>query len=119
MYRHRLTPLLQGAIPPAIAVTIVLLIGVFQGWIVLPDAMSDSRRSMALQIDYEETVLCERFGFIRGTAGHLRCKLDLHVLHHHYDDLRGHAGACGPANAYSCIILPKPSKNIGRSLTAC
>jgi hypothetical protein len=42
---------------------------------------------VANQVDYEDTALCIKFGFARGTAQHDACKLDLLDLRHSDEDL--------------------------------
>ena len=50
-------------------------------------AVAEVGSQILLQIDYEDTSLCVKFGFAAGTQQHFSCKLDLLDLRHNHEQL--------------------------------
>ena len=47
----------------------------------------ETQQTVASQVDYEDGLLCTKFGFSRGTEKHSECKLDLLDLRRRDEDL--------------------------------
>jgi hypothetical protein len=52
-------------------------------------AVAEAESQIVQQIDYEDTTLCVKFGFVVGTQQHFSCKLDLLDLRHSHEQLIG------------------------------
>jgi hypothetical protein len=50
-------------------------------------AVAEAGSQLAQQIDYEDTNLCVKFGFVVGTRQHFSCKLDLLGLRHSHEQM--------------------------------
>ncbi len=49
--------------------------------------LADAAQTVATQVDYEDAVLCTKFGFAAGTPALAACKLDLLDLRHGHEQL--------------------------------
>jgi len=59
------------------AVSVIALAGLGLSAIFWRQVVWEANATIAQQIDYEDGVLCAKFGFPQGTEKHLACKLDL------------------------------------------
>jgi hypothetical protein len=66
----------------------LLVLGCEAGIIVLPDLGTQVEQTIQQQIDYEDDILCQKFGFAPGTQGLAGCKLDLADLRRRHEQLR-------------------------------
>ena len=66
----------------------LLILGWGAGIIVLPDLGAELEQAIQEQIDYEDGILCQKFGFAPGTQAYAGCKLDLADLRRRHEQLR-------------------------------
>jgi hypothetical protein len=69
------------------AVCVVALAGLVLSAIFLREAVREADLKVAQQVDYEDGVLCAKFGFPQGTERHFACKLDLLDLRRDHENL--------------------------------
>ena len=69
------------------AVSVIALAGLGLSAIFWRQVVWEANATIAQQIDYEDGVLCAKFGFPQGTEKHLACKLDLLDLRHDHEKL--------------------------------
>ncbi len=75
-------------VPPVLTGVAVLSWGLRSGRVVLPSPGADQQRAIELQLDTEDTELCDRFGFAPGSPRHLGCKRDLLAMRHRDEALQ-------------------------------
>jgi len=88
MRHHHLDPVLRSALAPTAVAVMLLLVGGWRGWIVLPDPGGDLQRAIAAQVDAEDRTACERFGFLAESDRYRACMLDLLDLRHRDEQLQ-------------------------------
>lgn len=67
----------------------LLVLGWGTGIIILPDPGARLEQAIQGQIEYEDGILCEKFGFAAETQQYAGCKLDLADLRRRHEQLRG------------------------------
>jgi hypothetical protein len=68
-------------------VCVVALAGLALSAIFWRQVVWEANANIAQQVDYEDGLLCAKFGFPQGTERHLSCKLDLLDLRHDHEKL--------------------------------
>jgi hypothetical protein len=69
------------------AVCAIALAGLGLSAIFWRQVVWEANMNIAQQVDYEDGVLCAKFGFPQGTEKHLACKLDLLDLRRDHEKL--------------------------------
>jgi hypothetical protein len=80
---RRLTSLLWSAgwMIPLAVIGLTISVPFWRG------VVADTQATIAQQVDYEDGVLCSKFGFIAGTDKYTACMLELLDLRHRHEEL--------------------------------
>jgi hypothetical protein len=71
----------------ALVLTSLVMLGAALSAIFWRSVVLETEMFVSQQIEFEDGVLCNKFGFAEGTPNFLACKLDLLELRHNHEDL--------------------------------